>query len=710
MNNSLYILEFLLLETLFIFLNFCYNLLMFKSKKTHINFIKPEKELAEKLNNFEEEKNKEEELLFSKEKEGRVFRFKSFGKYLKYIAQFFLIILILAFVLAGASFLFLKGSYVAAKDGIKNIQAVLIYVKKENFQKAQELSALAQNDFEIAYIGINNFRSNFIVSHIPFINSQLQDVEYLIKTAEILSKSGKQGLLLASEVSKIFNEEDKSFSELEVSKKQKVLQKIYESIPELNGIRANLELAYLNLDQIKANGFLSPWQNKIQELKEGLWQINEVVTKAIPITQMLPVLAGYPEKTAFLVMFQNKDELRPTGGFLGTYGILEIENGEILNFETHDIYHMDMPVKDYLKIEPPEPIKKYLVKNWYMRDSNWSPNWPTSAKKIEWFWQEENKFLKGENQINDFSGEFTGVIAITPDLIHDLLLLVGPVNVEGQEYNAYNFTDLLEYRVEQGYVELGVPKWERKEIISEITKNIKNKIFDLPVEKWQEVIKIFNSNIYKKNILVYLHDEQLQSFGQELGWTGELKKTTGDYFMVVDANLGAAKTDAVMNKKINYQLEKQGEDWIAKIKINYAHQGSPDWRTTTYQTYTRVYVPKGAELIKYEGITDGDIKIGEELGKTFFGGFISIKPGNIGSLYFEYKLPENVKKMIQKGYYVLDVQKQPGNDVSKLTVDLMAPNKVKSYQPTGFFVEKYNNQRLIWNTDLTADRQFKYVY
>lgn len=687
---------------------------MFKKKKSQINLIKSWENIENiATHTFKKEKGLKK-MFFKKIKEFRKkispnsYKPNFFSVFLKRVGQIFLIILILTFLLAGASFLFLKDAYTAGFSGAKNIQQALDFAKNKDFQQAQKFSALAQDDFELAWTRIYNFRSNFIVSHTPFLNNQLQDIEYLVKTAEILSRSGEQGLLLAAEISRLFNEENNlSFSELETKKKQEIIKKIYESTPELNGIKANLELACLNLQQVKANGLLKPWQGEIYKLENQLGQISQMVNNAVPITQMLPILAGYPETSSFLVMLQNSDELRPTGGFLGTYGILEMQNGEILRFDTHDIYHMDMPVKDLLKVDPPTPIKKYLVDNWYLRDSNWSPDWPTSAKQIEWFFQEENKLLTGKDQINDFSGKFDGVIGITPEFIKNLLTLVGSVNIEGQEYDQDNFTEILEYRVEKGYVELGVPKWERKEIISEIAKKIKEKIFDLPVSRWQEIIKVINSNIYKKDILVYFHDEQLQNFGRELGWAGEIKEAEGDYFMVVDANLGAFKTDAVMNKSIDYKIEQNNDNWIAKLKINYSHYGDFDWRTTTYRTYTRVYVPSGSELIKAEGISNNDVEISNDLKKTVFGGFIAIDPGNMGSLYFEYKLPEKIKMNAQEGFYVLDVQKQPGNNINQLTVDLILPNEVKSYHPAGFSVERTSKRRIYWNTELEADRNFK---
>jgi len=413
-----------------------------------------------------------------------------------------------------------------------------------------------------------------------------------------------------------------------------------------------------------------------------------------------------------LVLLQNNDELRPTGGFLGTYGILEIKDGDISRFDTHDIYHLDMPVKDKINVIPPEPLKKYLeADRWFMRDSNWSPDWPTAASEIKRFYKKEDRLLPPENQINNFSGEFSGIVAITPKFVTDLLAIAGPVFVSGEEYNKDNFQRLLQYKVEADYIQLGIPSWQRKEVIGELVKELKIKLFDLPFSSWRQILARFEENILEKDILIYLKDELAQKLVKDLGGAGEVKEIDGDYLMAVDANLAALKTDAVINRNISYELEQRAGGLLAKLKISYAHNGGFDWRTTRYRTYTRVYIPAGAKLtrvkINNEDKNVDEVDIASKFNKTVFGAFVSIEPGKIGSLYFEYKLPVNLEKLVENGNYSLYVQKQPGNNVENLAVDLKFKNKVKSYNPVGFSAERESDEGIRWETDLRTDKAFE---
>ena len=90
---------------------------------------------------------------------------------------------------------------------------------------------------------------------------------------------------------------------------------------------------------------------------------------------------------------------------------------------------------------------------------------------------------------------FDGVLAITPRLITDLLYIVGPININGQEYNKDNFTEPLQYEVEVAYREKGISEMDRKKVIGDILKELKDRLFSLPTSSYLELLETLNSNI-----------------------------------------------------------------------------------------------------------------------------------------------------------------------------------------------------------------------
>ncbi|MDO9399095.1 MAG: DUF4012 domain-containing protein [bacterium] len=620
-------------------------------------------------------------------------------KLIKYISWAILAFFVFFIIFLATNFFVIKQIYQETMSGKDTLEQAVVFIQMQNFDQAKALAQNSSNNFLKAIASTEQFKDSFFIKSLPYFKKQIDSAEYLLTATELLSRAVSQSASFGQNIKNSLSEKKLTFSKFSLEEKQSILQCFYQAGPELNGLKANITLALINLEQVNSNGLLLPFKNQINKLKTQLIQANLLLENIASVSEILPAIAGYPEKAKFLIILQNNDELRPTGGFIGTYGIMKVDSGDIAEFITHDIYHLDMPIKDKLKIAPPEPLKKYLgINNWYLRDANWSPDWPTSAKKIEWFYQIENKL---NNQVEQ--EKFSGIIAITPQLIIDLLSIIGPIKIDNVVYDKNNFQELLQYKVERGYVNLGVSSWQRKEVIGEIAKELKIKLFDLPAKQWPEVLTILNNNLNAKNILIYLSDPIRQNLVKQRGWAGEIKNTKDDYLMVVDANVAAFKTDAVINRSLEYKVDQNSNGLFAKLKINYAHQGSFDWRTTRYRTWTRIYAPLGSQLIKTEGFVDNEVIITNELDKTSFGGFISIEPGKLGNVYLEYKLPDN----LNKNNYNLYIQKQPGNDISQLTVDLTFLNRVKSYNPTTLYMQKINANQINWKGDLMVDKSFE---
>ncbi len=622
-------------------------------------------------------------------------------KILKYFGLTVVSLFLLLVIILSSQIINLKQIYDQASLGKVNLEQAVVFAKQNDFSQAANLAKQAENNFNFSIDKLERLKDNFFIVNLPLALEQLNDVESLLISVQFLSKAVASGANFGISLEALLGENKKlSFSKLSSGEKREVLKKIFEAAPELNGIKADLDLANINLDKVGASGILLALKNKISQVKTQIGEASLILEKAVPLSQMVPALAGYPNQVNYLVLLQNNDELRPTGGFLGTYGILQIKDGDIVNFNTHDIYHLDMPVQDKINIEPPKPIKKYLNNKWYMRDANWSPDWPTAAKTINRFYQTES----GLNPEVEKILEFSGVLAITPKLITDFLKITGPIMVEGQAYDANNFQDLLQYRVEKGYMVLGVSQWQRKEVIGEISKKLKIKILDLPPRKWSEIINTVINNLTAKNLLFYLSDSQLENIAAANGWAGEIKNYYGDYVMVVDANLAALKTDAVMSRSVNYKVTQGNNGLFSRLTLNYAHNGKPDWKTGDYKSYTRVYAPMGSELIKISGYEAKQIDTGEEAGKTWFGFYLTVEPGKINNITLDYKLPPGIMLNNNYGLYI---QKQPGKELNYLSVDLSFQNGIKSYSPNSLSMQKIGLNKVKWEGDLGTDRSFE---
>ena len=357
------------------------------------------------------------------------------------------------------------------------------------------------------------------------------------------------------------------------------------------------------------------------------------------------------EKSTFLLLFQNKDELRPGGGYIGSFGILKIERGKITFIDTHDTNVFDSGVNT--GVEPPKAMKDWLgIKDLELRDSNWFPDFKINAEQADYFYHLEG----GQEKLD-------GVVALSSKLLPSFLEVVGPVKIEGYPgvYNSENAVRQLEYQVEKGYWSQGIEKGKRKYIIKEMSKSIIKKAQSLDWVKKKKLFKRIEQHLNEKDILIYFKDGRLQHKIKNLGWSGEVKPIYGsDFLMMVDANLGARKSDAVIEREFEYIVDFRQKKPMAELRIKYTHRGKVrDLLTEDYKTYLRVFTPNNTWLYDTYGLESLEF-IDFEKFKDLksFGVFHKVNLGKTKVVKFKYSLPEK----FNFENYQLFIQKQAGVD------------------------------------------------
>jgi len=598
----------------------------------------------------------------------------------KYAAVVFLIIIAASIISLAFSFSDLKNSATSILSAKSNLEIAVSGLKSGSIDGAASSSALAQEDFLLAISYLEKAKNNPAPRFIPLIRRQLEDLEYLARTGEIVSRSLIRAIPIVSSFRAALGAND-NFSSLDPTEKAAFLKLLYESEPELNGLKANLELALLDIGRIRKVGVMFFVKDKIVSLKEELQSGLDIIGRIPAASKILPALAGYPESGRFLLIMQNNDELRPSGGFIGVFGLLETKNGEIVSLSTHDSYHLDMPASlaDTWNTQAPAPLAKYLeVEKWYLRDANWSPDWPTSARDILRIYDGEKKAVGEE------PGSFSGVIALNPNFIADLIELSGPITVRGETYNKDNFQELLQYNVEMAYKDQDISSWDRKEVIGEIVSVLKERLFSLPKDRFPDFINIISRHTSNRDIQIYFQNSRLNELASGLGLSGEVKDSGGDYIFVVDANLGAYKSDSVVKKSFSYSIDEKKDKFYSSLHLNYSHSGGFDWRTTRYRSYTRVYVPQGASFISLRASGRANLEEDsvisyedKELKKTVFAFFFSVEPGTEGGIDIDYSLPSDLSKSLNDDGYRLLVQKQSGQRVEPFSFTMKKNGKLK---------------------------------
>ena len=346
----------------------------------------------------------------------------------------------------------------------------------------------------------------------------------------------------------------------------------------------------------------------------------------------------------YLLLLQNNMELRPGGGFLGQYAVATVKNGQVIKFYFEDANLLDQRIK--AKVPPPYPLRRKLgIKKWKFRDSNFSPDFPTNVQKAKYFFR-----LAGGNS------NFDGVFAINATVLNDLLKITGPISLRGGRYtyNSENAISKLEEQVEKPYLfNENLDTQNRKWIMKILAQELKNKLSSF--NNMPKLVKFAREELENKNIQLNFRDPVLQKKVEEVGWAGRVDRNwDGDYLMLVDANLGALKSDFYIKRSLSYNVDLTGEIPKATVDYTYNHTATHgDWRTSDYHSYLRLYAPKGSKLTKRIMVSYPITR--EEFNKTYFGVFLDALIGRQTTAHFEYDLPISVKND-----YRLLIQKQSG--------------------------------------------------
>lgn len=440
--------------------------------------------------------------------------------------------------------------------------------------------------------------------------------------------------------------------------------------------------------------------NYLEGFSSSFKKTYDTVKKIIELKDFIPLIKFYnkilanPSLQRYMVLFQNNNEIRPTGGFLGSFAIVELENKKIKKLEipTEGPYGFRnlFAQRQNKWFKPPEPF--LMINNhWEMQDMNWFPDYPSSAQKVAWFYQGAT------------GKDVNGVIAFDTIFIEELLKLTGAIEIP--EYNKKISSENFVWETQE-IVESKEAKesGEPKKFIADLAPLLLNKISSFSKKDYINLLFLIDKMRKEKHFLIYFKDSDLEKEIIKLGFGGEIKNTQNDFLMVVNTNINGGKTDGMIKQTINHQAEVLTDgSIIVQLEITREHLGDPKNQFTkmTNNSYLRVYVPKNSQLLSIEGfdspnkekflipepiceddadlkriegqiITDEttDTKINSEFEKTVFGNWMILKLGEKKTIKFRYLLPFKLDKA-----YSLFIQKQPGIKNTEIESKLILPRE-----------------------------------
>lgn len=383
--------------------------------------------------------------------------------------------------------------------------------------------------------------------------------------------------------------------------------------------------------------------------KTILTELKRSVLMSKGVLSILPDLIGIGGRRKYGVLFQNNMELRATGGFIGSFAILSFDNGTLYDMPIYDVYAADGNLKGH--VEPPTPIKDILGEaNWYLRDSNFDPDFPTSARRAEWFIQKTMNL------------ELDGIVALNLDALRALLSVTGPLNLP--DYNETITSDNL-YERAQYHAEVNFfpGSTQKKEFLSSVGNALFTQLSTADSSLGLPTLNTLLNSLDNKSILMSVKRESTEHVLSTLAWNGALL-TPPDSLMVVDSNFGVNKANYYVSRAIELLITLDKSLNITHtLRIRYNNTAtSNSWPAGPYKNYSRLVLPPNTTItsikVADQILDKSDYTISTEHNRTVVGFFFTVPINSTLGVEVNYLSPTTLANATPN--YSWYWQKQPG--------------------------------------------------
>ena len=524
----------------------------------------------------------------------------------------------------------------------------------------------AQNEFNSATSTFSTLDTNLkalpgIITLIPVYGSRLRAALSLASAATDISQAGSAGCALLDKLLSKFHDPLNSvghgLSMADNTSIDQVFQQVKTALSQTIDEAGQLQPGDLQFDP-HMNSMLTSFQKEIPALQAWL----EIGEKLIPV---LPTLLGIGTPAHYLIEVLDSSELRPTGGFIGNYGIATFTGGYLTDTQIRDVVLLDYPFENSgHRIPYPSNytwFSKYLSPNtWRFRDSNLDADFPTAAREGELEYTREGGNVPVQ-----------GVIAITPVLIQHMLEMTGPINVP--EYNetvtSQNLIALIHYH-QLGGETAGegssyIPSPDglssmRKHFLALLAEQLQAHVRKFSPTVLPEFFQLLLNSLNTKDIQFYFNASSAENLLQDLHLDGTIQAPPGDSLFIVDTNVSPNKANSFILNTVNDKVTIDAEgNAIHRATITYAWTlPGINYGNALYRDYLRIYVPSGSTLQFQSGWQP--LGTSEAFKRSVWTGFFTLTFGQTRTISLQWTVPGAAQKDAQGWHYQDLIQRQAG--------------------------------------------------
>ncbi len=387
---------------------------------------------------------------------------------------------------------------------------------------------------------------------------------------------------------------------------------------------------------------------------------------------------GHSERRTYLIVFQNSDEIRPTGGFMGSMATVSLFRWQVKDFTPRDVYAFEWDLKrsDYQRVNPPKWINE-LTNSFGLRDANYYINLKDSSEAIKFFVEQSGQPIDG-------------VIYINQSIIEDLLDITWPIYFDPleREITGDNFSEIMSLIVEAKIFKQGTQGTPKK-ILFDFIDTFKQKL--ISQKQYGQYLKVLQEHFQSREIMMYSFHPEENKLLMGLWFWGDIDfSKTLDFAYPVFTSLSWNKSDRYMQRSYKKRIEIQNNCNIqTSLDIISRHGFSTrkrlqmeklmqeygidknvfldiQWQGDNYQ-FVRVLLPENAVVTPQESMVIRDY--GKRQGVEFF---IRTRPTETTTYTLQYSLSNLECQRYTYGHF-----KQPG--IESYDIEVLWENTQESF-------------------------------
>lgn len=343
-----------------------------------------------------------------------------------------------------------------------------------------------------------------------------------------------------------------------------------DAIRSLAGPLDAVEATLVGLDRA-VNAADDPWL--LEPVRDRLRRITEDVTTYVELAdtaevaiELAPSVLGEDEPRRYLVMFTTPAEARGSGGFMGNFAEVRIDDGRIdlTRFGRHDDLTraadgdlvLNDPPADWLKIYGPQGFATGI--DGPVRDA-WkiiglSPHFPSTGAVAADLYPQSG------------GGDVDGVISFDVFALQRLVGLVGPIEAAGRELTGRNTARYL--LVDQYQLSADGTNRARIDALETIALEVVDRLLSTSPPNPVELGTAMAPAVRQRRVTAWMVDEEEQRLISDIGLAGELlgRLDGRNGLSVVVVDDGASKMSSYLGRSMTVTPTPEGDRVTVTIR------------------------------------------------------------------------------------------------------------------------------------------------